>query len=122
MVAALNFLQWITVALAVNKIIEYYLETMNIILNTNKAKDVLAKLEKENPDFNLWHSISSQLNFILDDFDSSGNHKKQASKERVKEIIIGVQAIREIDAGNPKLADLLCEIDYEYKKLYGLNS
>ncbi len=106
----------------VNKLIEYYLEPMDIILSTKNAKNILGKLEKENPGFNLWHSISSQLNFILDDFDSSGNHKKQASKERVKEIIIGIQAIREIDAGNPELADLLCEIDYEYKKLYGLNS
>ena len=95
---------------------------MNIFLKTKKAKDVLSKLEKENPDYNLWRSISSQLNFILDDFDSSGNHKKEADKERVKEIIMGIQAIREIDAGNPELADILCEIDYEYKKSYGLTT
>jgi len=95
---------------------------MNILLKTKKAHDVLTKLEKENPDYSLWRSISSQLNFILDDFDLSGNHKKVADKDRVKEIIMGIQAIREIDAGNPELADILCEIDYEYKKLYGLTT
>ena len=93
---------------------------MNTLLKTKEAKNIIAKLEEENPDYNLWHSISSQLNFILNDFDSSGNHKKEANTSRVKEIIMGVQAIREIDAGNPELAELLCEIDYEYKKLYGL--
>ena len=95
---------------------------MNILFTAKKAHDVLAKLEKENPDYNLWRSISSQLKFILDDFDLSGNHKKEADTERVKEIIMGIQAIREIDAGNPELADILCEIDYEYKKLYGLTT
>lgn len=93
---------------------------MNIFLKIQKAEDILRKLEKENPDFNLWHSISAQLNFILDDFDSNGNLKKEADKERVKELILGVQAIREIEPGNPELADLLCDIDYEYKKAYGL--
>ncbi len=95
---------------------------MNTLLKAKKAKNILSKLEKENPDYNLWQSISSQLSYILNDFDSSGNHKKEAVKERVQEIIMGVQAIREIDAGNPELADLLCEIDYEYKKLYGLTT
>ncbi|HFB65138.1 MAG TPA: hypothetical protein ENJ60_06315 [Aeromonadales bacterium] len=95
---------------------------MNILLKTKKAKDILAKLEKENPDYNLWHSISSQLNFIIDDFDAYGNQKKEADKKRVKEIIMGVQAIREIDSGNPELADMLCEIDYEYKKSYGIST
>jgi len=95
---------------------------MNTLLKAKKAKNILSQLEKQNPDYNLWKSISSQLNFVLNDFDSSGNHKKEAVKERVKEIIMGIQAIREIDAGNPELADLLCEIDYEYKKSYGLTT
>lgn len=91
---------------------------MNIFINAKKAKSIVSDFEQENPDFGLWKSISAQLDFILDDFDASGNFKKSSDMERVKKIILGVQAIREIEAGNPELADLLCEIDYHYKKLY----
>ena len=93
---------------------------MSAFLKTKEAKGIITRLEKENPDYNLWHSISSQLDFIINDFDIHGNPKRTADKESVKEIIIGVQAIREIDAGNPELAELLCDVDYEFKKLYGL--
>lgn len=93
---------------------------MDIFLNTNKARKIIIKLEVQHPDFSLWKSISKQIKFILDDFDSSGKQKKIADKERVKQLILGVQAVREIEAGYPELADLLCEIDYEYKKTYGL--
>ena len=93
---------------------------MNIFSNTKKAKLVITDLERKNPSFSLWKSISAQVDFILGDFEDSGKPKKIADKERVKSLILGVLAVREIEAGNPKLADLLCEIDYEYKKLYGL--
>lgn len=94
---------------------------MNIFKNSKKANDILSKLKIDNPDFRLWDSLHNQIEFILSDFDTIGNFKKSARTEDVKKIIIGVQAIREIEQGNPSLADLLCEIDYEYKKAYGLN-
>ncbi len=93
---------------------------MDIFSYTKKARLILTDLERENPKYLLRKSISAQLDFILDDFNSAGEPKKAADKESVKKIILGVQAVREIEVGNPKLADLLCEIDYEYKKLYGL--
>jgi len=93
---------------------------MNVFLKAKKAKLEIDDLRNESPSYNLWSSISSQLDFILDDFDTSGGFKNQAAVERVKQIIIGVQAVREIEPRNMQLADLLCGIDYEYKKLYSL--
>ena len=93
---------------------------MNVLFKAEKAKLEIDILRKESPSFSLWDSISSQLDYILNDFDSSGNFKKTSDVSRVKQIIIGVQSVREIESGNSKLADLLCEVDYEYKELYGL--
>ena len=84
------------------------------------AKNIIALLEQENPTYGLWNSIAAQLEFIAQDFDSLGNFKHSADEQRVKDIILGVQAIREIDASQPDFADLLCEIDYQYKKLYNI--
>ncbi len=93
-----------------------------ILLNTNiaQAKSLVDVLLQVDPDFPLWISIKNQLDFIENDFDENGVFKKSADMERVKKIILGVQSIREVEPGNPQLSDLLCEIDYQYKKLYGL--
>lgn len=91
---------------------------MNIFLNAKKAKLEIETLLKQNPSFNLWSSINAQLVYVLNDFDVSGNFKGCAEKERVSQIVMGVQAVREIESQNAPLADLLFEIDYEYKKLY----
>ena len=93
---------------------------MNAYKNAIQAKKIVSSLRSDNPDHNLWISVENQLNFILNDFDRLGNFKKSADKEKVSKIILGVQAVREIDAGDEKLADLLCEIDYEYKSLYSI--
>jgi hypothetical protein len=94
---------------------------MNILnVDISIAKALIADLLLENPDFGLWKSISAQLEFIADDFDEDGNFKNSANVENVKKIILGLQSIREIEPGNPELSDLLCEIDYQYKKLYFL--
>ncbi|EIK42930.1 hypothetical protein O59_001211 [Cellvibrio sp. BR] len=92
------------------------------LLNTNiaQAQSLVDALLQENPDFPLWRSIKNQLDFIESDFEVSGSFKKKSDLEMVKRIILGVQSIREVEPGNPELSDLLCEIDYQYKKLYGL--
>ena len=92
----------------------------SIYSNTLNAKSKITDLTQENNSFPLWNSILAQLNFIENDFEPNGNCKNSANKEKVSKIILGVQAIREIEPGNPELADLLCKIDYEYKKHYGL--
>ena len=68
----------------------------------------------------MWRSIKNQLDFIEGDFEVSGSFKSNSNIEMVRNIILGVQSIREVEQGNPELSDLLCEIDYQYKKLYGL--
>jgi hypothetical protein len=70
---------------------------MNVFIKAKKAKFEIDDLRNESPSYNLWSSISSQLDFILDDFDASGEFKNKAAIERVKQIIIGVQAVREIE-------------------------
>ena len=45
---------------------------MNVVIKANKAKSEIDCLRNESPSYNLWSSISTQLDFILDDFDASG--------------------------------------------------
>jgi GTP1/Obg family GTP-binding protein len=66
-------------------------------------------------------SITKQLEFIKKDLENLQHGISKASKEDVQRIIIGVQAIREIESQSEELADLLCDIDYEYKKLHGIS-
>lgn len=66
-------------------------------------------------------SIKNQLDFIKNDLEKSQPDILIASKADVQRIILGVQAVREIEPLNEELADLLCDIDYEYKKLYGIS-
>ncbi|UUA74888.1 immunity protein Tsi6 family protein [Cellvibrio sp. QJXJ] len=86
----------------------------------DKAQSIVDALLQKNPDFPLWRSIKNQLDFIESDFEVSGSFKSNSNIEMVRNIILGVQSIREVEQGNPELSDLLCEIDYQYKKLYGL--
>lgn len=91
----------------------------NKLLNkTLNATKKITRLRKQAPEFQLWKSIEAQLNFIICDFSMAGDFLHQADVERVSQIIIGLQAVREIESTDPALADLLCEIDYEYKTLY----
>ncbi|MGI9283267.1 MAG: immunity protein Tsi6 family protein [Endozoicomonas sp.] len=91
---------------------------MNLFNDINSALAEVQQQRIENPDYSLWKSIEAQLRFMLNDFDDKGKCRKSANLERVDAIIIGVQAIRELDTGNPQLSDLLCNIDYNYKKIY----
>jgi hypothetical protein len=92
----------------------------NIFLEVSKAKKIVLVLLQENPSYNLWMSVAAQLDFIFQDFDDDGVFLKSAKLERVSDLILGLQAVREIEAGNPELADLLCEIEYSYKMQYGI--
>lgn len=64
--------------------------------------------------------MSAQLDFIFRDYDSEGICLGAASLDRVSQIILGLQAVREIEPGNPEFEKLLCEIDFFYKRQYGL--
>jgi hypothetical protein len=66
-------------------------------------------------------SIKNQLSFIKDDLEQSQPFALKADRADVQRIILGVQAVREIESQNEELADLLCDIDYGYKQLYGIS-
>lgn len=83
-----------------------------------KAKKAIEALLSDSPSYQLWRSIEVQINFILSDFSSSGVFLKKTNTGRVNQIILGLQAIREIETSHSEFADLLCQIDCEYKELY----
>ncbi len=89
-----------------------------ILSEVYDAIEVARKHLANTPEDNLMQSILAQLRFIEKDL-TKGVPEKDHSKRN--EIIIGIQSIRELDDSFPELANLLCEIDYEYKTLYGLN-
>jgi hypothetical protein len=93
----------------------------NFIDKINAARIIADEIYKKSQNFPIINSIKYQLDFIADDFDCSGNFKFTAAKENVERLILGVQAVREIEPIYPEFADLLCEIDYEYKCLYGID-
>ena len=96
----------------------YILLGNKLFNKTLNAVKIIAGLRIQAPEFQLWKSIEEQLNFIISDFSIAGKFLHQANTERVNQIIIGMQTVREIESTDPALADLLCEIDYEYKTLY----
>lgn len=92
-----------------------------LYLKIKKVEKIIVDLVANDPDFLLWKSILSQILYIVSDFDGFGICKKLADIEDVKKIILGLQAVREIESGNPDFADLLCDMDYEYKSIYGVS-
>jgi hypothetical protein len=92
----------------------------NLFNKTVSAEKIITQLRNQAPEIQLWKSIEAQLNFIISDFSINGDFLHQANTERVSQIIIGLQAVREIESTDPELADALCEIDYEYKDLYAI--
>jgi len=91
---------------------------IDLLNKTRNTATIITKLKTQSPEHQLWKSIEAQLNFIISDFSIGGDFLHQADAERVSQIIIGLQAVREIESTDPSLADALCEIDYEYKALY----
>ncbi len=70
------------------------------------AKDKLAKFrlnEKDNP---LMESIDIQLDYLMQLLDN-----KISDRARLKDITIGIIAVREIEGVDDELAELLYEID-----------
>ncbi|MBB3167495.1 immunity protein Tsi6 family protein [Simiduia aestuariiviva] len=95
------------------------MSTFNKIEN---AKRQIDSLLLKNPNYQLLQSIHNQLLFIIGDFDENGKILKKNKKNDVEKLILGVQAIRELDTSFPELSDLLCDIDFEYKGEYGISN
>jgi RNA recognition motif-containing protein len=97
---------------------------MNIIDILKKIDDASQIIKKQFSSSKLnetMKSITNQLDFIKNDLEKSKPYTPTANRKDVERIIIGLQAVREVESQNEELADLLCDIDYEYKKLYGIS-
>ena len=96
-----------------------------------KVSDILKKIEKASQIINkqfptsklskTMESITNQLSFIKNDLEKSQPYTPNENKSDVQRVILGVQAVREIESQNEELSELLCDIDYEYKKLNGVS-
>lgn len=97
------------------------MKNIDIIKKIEDASQIIKKRFPSSRLNETLESINNQLDFIKSDLEKSQPFIPQAKKADVERIILGVQAVREIESQNEELADLLCDIDYEYKKLYGIS-
>lgn len=97
------------------------MKTIDIIKKIEDASQIISRRFPSSMLNETMESINNQLDFIKNDLEKSLPFTPQANKADVERIILGVQAVREIESQNEELADLLCDIDYEYKKLYGIS-
>jgi hypothetical protein len=119
MVVASNISQW------KNQILTWLGNNMKVTAILKKIEEASQIMYSQLPGMKLSEtmgSITKQLDFIKNDLERSKPDLLKANKEDVQRIILGVQAIREIEPQNEELADLLCDIDYEYKKLHGISN
>ena len=93
-------------------------QKMKILTDVDNALKIVENNLANMPEDNLMQSILAQLKFIKKDL-SCGIPGSDNSRRN--EIIIGLQAVRELETSFPEFSDLLCEIDYDYKSLFGLN-
>lgn len=97
------------------------MKIIDILKRIENASQIIKKQFPSSKLTGTMESIINQLDFIKDDLEKSQPFIPTANNADVERIILGVQAIREIEAQNEELSDLLCDIDYEYKKLYGIS-
>jgi hypothetical protein len=79
---------------------------------TARALDRLAGCERDTPGLPLWASLRAQLEFVQHHLRESRG-PEQRDRER---IILGVQAVRELDDADPAFAGDLKEIDYAFRR------
>jgi hypothetical protein len=70
------------------------------------------EMQEERPDVDVLGSIIAQLNYLRDLVEG-----KSSDRSRLDEIVIGVQAVRELESVNLELARLLYKIDAEVKNI-----
>jgi hypothetical protein len=78
----------------------------------DKAKRESEALSKEFPELPTIRSIMHQIDYLTQLTKGTTN-----DRSRLKEIVIGIQAAREIEPLNLELAELLYEVDAEARKM-----
>lgn len=79
-------------------------------LYIRKAIDMLDNFRLGREDNYLLESVNTQLNFLITAIDDPAR-----CKSKLKDINVGVIAVREIEGINDDLAEMLYEIDYWVK-------
>ncbi|GAB1261917.1 immunity protein Tsi6 family protein [Aurantivibrio plasticivorans] len=92
---------------------------MNLHDFIKSTRAEIEHLNQSTPRYQLMLSISAQLDFILKDLNKDGTIKNLASENDVERIVMGTQAVRELEPSFPDLSDRICKIAYEYKRHYG---
>jgi hypothetical protein len=77
-----------------------------------KALDETESLHRAYPDVQTLQSIANQIKYLI-----SLATGASTDRSRLREIILGVQAAREIEPLNRDLADLLYRVDEEAKRM-----
>jgi len=83
----------------------------------DKAINMLNERLSKAPDWQVLKMIKAQLEAIQSDVNGKGS----LDNEQIKNINIGILAVREFEADDPEFADILIKIDYlfsEYNKFY----
>lgn len=87
-------------------------------MNKNRIKlfkDALLAIEKliqEYPDIQQFESVKNQLNYLLEI-----EENKRTDIQRLKDIIIGIITVREIEDRDMNVANLMYEVTEEVKKM-----
>jgi hypothetical protein len=77
-----------------------------------KAIDEISMLASEDPSFQTGPSIIAQLTYLL------GLETKAISdRSRLKDIILGIQAVREVEPRNTAIADTLYQVSGEIGRM-----
>lgn len=85
---------------------------MNVKETVEKAKNIIESRLREAPDFTLYQSISAQIDYVGEIV--LGDNKDKA---RLKDINVGVYAVREFEESDSELAQELKKIQFIADKL-----
>ncbi|WP_431355036.1 immunity protein Tsi6 family protein [Enterovibrio norvegicus] len=84
---------------------------MNQILS---AKQIISERLKIAPDFTIYQSIQAQLDYILSIVNGSST-----DRSRLKDINLGIYAVREFEDTDPDLSRSLKEVNFIVYKMTG---
>lgn len=85
---------------------------MNAKETVEKAKNIIESRMNEAPNFILYQSIGAQIDYVCEIV--LGENK---DKTRLKDINVGVYAVREFEESDPELAEELMNIQFIADKL-----
>ncbi|MCW8932607.1 MAG: immunity protein Tsi6 family protein [Gammaproteobacteria bacterium] len=80
---------------------------MNKFKLINSAKKLISKRLNQSNEFEIYHSIDAQLNYLSELLEN-----KISDRTKLKEINVGLYAIREFEESDPELSSVLKKIQF----------